>query len=182
MKNVCVYLAEGFEEIEAITIIDILRRAGIPVQVVSVTGQQEVTGSHRIKVAADILFEDAGHDEAGMIVLPGGMPGAENLATHQGLKKQILKFSSDGKLLGAICAAPMVFGRLGILGNKRVTCYPGFEKFLEGATVTGSKVEKSGNIVTGKGPGAAILFALEIVKMLKGEELADSLKEKMMVQ
>ena len=112
-----------------------------------------------------------------MIVLPGGMPGAKNLKTHSGLRDQIQKFNISGKPLGAICAAPMVFGDMGILKNKTATCFPGFEGQLTGANVTGAEVEVSGNVITGKGPGVAIKFALEIVKTLKGEALAAQLAE-----
>ncbi len=181
MKRVFIHLATGFEEIEAISIIDVLRRADIEVTTISVTGHREVTGAHQITVHSDILFEEADYTQAGMIVLPGGMPGAKNLSEHEGLAKQILEFHTEGKLLGAICAAPMVFGQLGILKGKEATCYPGFEDYLEGANVTGKKVIHSGTVVTGKGPGAAIPFSLKIVAILKGKELADSLKEQMIV-
>ncbi len=176
-----VHLAEGFEEIEAITIIDVLRRAEIKTLIVSVTGNETVTGSHGIKVTSDILFEDADYDSINMIILPGGMPGAANLKNHEGLNRQILDFHSTGKPLGAICAAPLVFGNLGILENHKATCYPGFENQLTGAEITGSKVETSGKIVTGKGPGAAIQFALQIVEMLKGKPVADKLAADMIV-
>jgi len=181
MKKVFVHLATGFEEIEAVSIIDVLRRAEIAVTTISITGQREITGAHQITVHADILFEEADYTQAGMIILPGGMPGAKNLSEHEGLAKQILEFYTGGKRLGAICAAPMVFGRLGILKGKQATCFPGFENYLEGANVTGKNVTHSGTVVTGKGPGAAIPFALKIVEILKGKNLADSLKEKMIV-
>ncbi|MDD4144507.1 MAG: DJ-1/PfpI family protein [Prolixibacteraceae bacterium] len=176
-SNVAVHLADGFEEIEAVSIIDVLRRAGIDTVTVSITGKFEVTGAHGIKIKADKLFEEVNFDKTGMIVLPGGMPGAKNLKTHSGLRDQIQKFNNSGKPLGAICAAPMVFGDLGILKNKTATCFPGFESQLTGADVTGAEVEVSGNVITGKGPGVAIKFALEIVKTLKGESLAAQLAE-----
>jgi len=117
-----------------------------------------------------------------MIILPGGMPGSKNLNNHAGLKKQILEFNAAGKPLGAICAAPLVFGQLGILKNKRATCFPGFENYLEGANVTGVAVERDGNIITGKGAGVAIRFALKIVEMFKGAGFAEELAGKMIVQ
>ena len=126
MKKIAVFLAEGFEEIEAISIIDVLRRASFKVYVVSVTGNVEVTGSHEIKIIADILFEDMEYSSVEMIVLPGGMPGSKNLNNHAGLKKQILNFHKNGKPLGAICAAPLVFGHLGILKNKKSNLLSGF--------------------------------------------------------
>lgn len=182
MEKIAVHLAEGFEEIEAITIIDVLRRAEIDVTVISVTGKKEVTGSHQISVTADKLFDEVDYSAIEMIVLPGGMPGAKNLKGHEGLRKQILDFHQNGKPLGAICAAPIVLGDLGILKNKKATCFPGFEDELEGADVTGESVEQAGNVVTGKGAGVAIQFALKIVEMLKGKDVAEKLSEKMVVE
>jgi len=182
MKSVYVHLADGFEEIEAITIIDVLRRAGLNVVTVSVTENYLVTGSHKIPVKADILFKDTDYEQAEMIILPGGMPGAKNLSEHKGLIKQILKFFKEGKLLGAICAAPMVFGKLGILKGKNVVCYPGFESYLEGANISASAVIKDGNIITGRGAGVALQFALEIVGLLKDSETVSKLRKSMVVE
>lgn len=179
MKPIYVHLSEGFEEIEAITIIDVLRRSGLKVTTVSVTGNLIVTGSHQIPVTADILFKDADYEAADMIILPGGMPGAKNLSEHQGLNQQILKYFNEGKYLGAICAAPMVFGKLGILQGKNVVCYPGFETYLQGANIKKVPVVKDDRIVTGRGPGVAIHFSLEVVRMLKDEAAALKLKEAM---
>lgn len=181
-ETIAVHLAEGFEEIEAVSIIDVLRRAEIETLVVSVTGNEEVTGSHGITISSDILFEDVDYSEVGMIVLPGGMPGAKNLKKHAGLGEQIIKFNKENKPLGAICAAPIVLGSLGILNNKNATCYPGFEEQLSGAHVTGNPVETAGKIITGRGPGVAIEFALKIVESVKGKELADELAQKMIFQ
>jgi 4-methyl-5(b-hydroxyethyl)-thiazole monophosphate biosynthesis len=180
-KTVAVYLAEGFEEIEAVSIIDVLRRAGIETLAVSVTGQKAVTGSHGIQVTADVLFEEVDYSTVDMIVLPGGLPGANNLKEHTGLNKQILNFYKTGKPLGAICAAPIVFGNLGILKNEKATCFPGFENQLTGAEVTGTDVETSGKIITGKGAGVAMKFALRIVEMFKGKTFAEELGRKMIV-
>ena len=182
MKPIYVHLAEGFEEIEAITIIDVLRRAGLNVITVSVTENNVVTGSHKIPVRADILFKDADYEQAEMIILPGGMPGAKNLSEHKELNNQILNFFKQGKLLGAICAAPMVLGNLGILKGKNVVCYPGFESYLEGANVKQASVVKDGQIITGRGPGVALQFALEIVNLLKDEGTALKLKKSMVVE
>ena len=179
MKKIAVHLAEGFEEIEAISIVDVLRRAGLNVVTISVTGETMVTGAHKIPVIADQLYEEMDYSSADMIILPGGMPGSKNLNNHAGLKKQIMEFNAAGKLLGAICAAPLVFGQLGILKNKRATCFPGFENQLEGANVTGAAVERDGNIITGKGAGVAIRFTLKIVEMFKGNGFAEELAGKM---
>ncbi|MFA5534862.1 MAG: DJ-1 family glyoxalase III [Mariniphaga sp.] len=181
-KVVTVHLAEGFEEIEAVSIIDVLRRAGLDVRIVSVTGQLDVTGSHGIRILSDVLFEDVDYGLVDLIILPGGMPGATHLKNHAGLQEQMKKFYRQGKLLGAICAAPLVFGHLGILRGHKATCYPGYEDQLRGATVAGTDIEVSGNIITGKGVGVAVLFALKIVEIFKGEKFAGELAEKMIVR
>ncbi|WP_319501507.1 DJ-1 family glyoxalase III [uncultured Draconibacterium sp.] len=182
MKKIAVHLADGFEEIEAISIIDVLRRAGFQVTVVSMNEKMEVTGSHEITVKADVLFEDLDYDNIDMIVLPGGMPGSANLKAHSGLREQILNFNDMKKPLAAICAAPMVFGSLGLLKEKQATCYPGFEDELHGAIITGEAVTEAENIITGKGAGVAIKFALKIVELFNGKEVADDLGAKMIVQ
>lgn len=178
-KKVAVHLAEGFEEIEAVSIIDVLRRAKIDTIIVSVTGQKLVTGSHAIQITADVLFDNVNYSAIDMIVLPGGMPGANNLKNHAGLGNQILNFHAIGKPLGAICASPLVFGHLGILKNHKATCFPGFENQLTGAEVTGAEVETSGKIITGKGAGVAIKFALKIVETIKGKAFSEELGRKM---
>ena len=182
MKKIAVHLAEGFEEIEAISIIDVLRRAEFEVTVVSMIKSVEVDGAHEITVKADTLFDDMDYDNIDMIVLPGGMPGSANLKAHSGLREQILNFNDMKKPLAAICAAPMVFGNLGLLKEKQATCYPGFEDELHGAVITGEAVEEAENIITGKGAGVAIKFALKIVEKFKGKEVADELGAKMIVQ
>ncbi len=179
MKKIAVFLAEGFEEIEAISIIDVLRRASLEVTTVSVTGDLQVTGSHSITISADNIFERMDFRPFDMLVLPGGMPGAKNLNNHKDLKELILQYNESGKPLGAICAAPLVFGQLGILKNKNATCFPGFEQFLEGANVTGTSKEVAGNIVTGKGAGVAIEFALQLVEILTDTKTAEELAIRM---
>lgn len=182
MTKIAVQLANGFEEIEAVSIIDVLRRAEFDVTAVSITKSLEVTGSHNIKIIADQLFKDVDYELIDMIILPGGIPGATNLNKHSKLREQILDFHKNKKPLGAICAAPLVFGNLGILENKSATCYPGFENELVGATTTGENIELSDQIITGKGAGVAIEFALKIVEMFKGKELADELAVKMILK
>ncbi len=179
--KIAVPLAEGFEEIEAVSIIDVLRRADLDVTVFSISNKKEVTGSHSVKIIADRLFNEVDFSKTDMIVLPGGLPGATNLNNHTGLRDVILDFNKSKKALGAICAAPLVFGSLGILNNKNATCYPGFENQLKGATTTGNEVELSDKIVTGKGAGVAIKFALKIVETIHGKQFADELAEKMIV-
>ena len=168
MKTIFVFLADGFEEIEAITPIDVLRRAGLNVQTVSVMEEQIVAGAHGIPVVADKMFADIHLDDAEMLLLPGGLPGATNLDAHQGLSDMIMAFASEGKALAAICAAPLVFGNRGLLQGKKATCYPGFEPELIGATITGENVVVDENIITGKGPGLVFDFGLRIVEQLLG--------------
>lgn len=182
MGTVYVFFADGFEEIEAITIVDVLRRAELNVATVTVTDEEVVTGVHDVPVICDYFFEDCEYDDVDMLVLPGGMPGADTLGKHEGLRKLIGGFMEKGKPVAAICAAPMILGKMGYLKGKTVTCYPGFEQYLEGAHTTGGQVEKDGNIITGKGPGAAMDFALEIVNTLKGKEKAAELEKAMCVK
>ena len=178
---VLIHFAEGFEEIEAISVVDVLRRAGIETLMVSVTGSLMVTGSHGITVATDVLFKDAPYDDATMLVLPGGLPGAHNLFAHKNLTAQLIGFAKQGKPIAAICAAPYILGELGLLEGKKATCYPGFEKHLKGAEVVTEQAVISGNIITGRGAGPAIVFALKIVEYMLGKNLADGLKLKMLV-
>ena len=128
MKTILVHLAIGFEEMEAIVPVDVWRRAGFVVYTVSITGDKIVTGSHNISVVADLLFEEVKYDDADMIFLPGGMPGASNLDAHKGLQKKILEFGQKEKYMAAICAAPLVLGHNNLLKGKKATCFPGYEK------------------------------------------------------
>ncbi len=168
MKKVALFLAEGFEEIEALGTVDILRRAEIPVETVSITNDKEVSGAHYIKVTADKTFDELDFSSIDMIVLPGGMPGAKNLNEHEELKKHIEDFVKNDKLVAAICAAPLVLGGMNLLDGKRATCYPGFEPELIGAKITNENVTVDGNIITGKGPGLVFDFALQIVETVAG--------------
>jgi 4-methyl-5(b-hydroxyethyl)-thiazole monophosphate biosynthesis len=172
MAKVYIFLADGFEEIEGLTVVDLLRRAKIDIQMVSITGRLQVTGSHQITVAADLLFEEADFNNADLLVLPGGMPGTANLMQHEGLDRLLKEFSSGGKSLAAICAAPSILGTKGLLAGKIVTCYPGYEEKLLGATATGSTVVTDGKITTSKGMGTSIDFSLELIKNIKGEDEA----------
>ena len=176
------FLADGFEEVEAIAPVDMLRRAGIEIKTVGVTGDA-VSSSHGIKVIADIsLSEVVLDDSLEAVILPGGLPGATNLDAHQGLSDMIMAFASEGKALAAICAAPLVFGNRGLLQGKKATCYPGFESYLTGAEYTAALVETDGNFITAKGPGAAMDFAFAIVEKYCGIEKVNELKSGMMIK
>lgn len=179
---VYVHLAEGFEEIEALTAADLLRRVGIHCELVSVTGKLQVKGAHNIIVTADILFEECSYDNCEMIVLPGGMPGTLGLMNHEGLEKNIRDFYQNGKKIAAICAAPMILGRMGILKGRKATVYPGMEENLAGAEITGESVARDGNIITAAGPGAAMDFALTAVEVLCGTDTARILREELVLR
>ena len=182
MKKAYVHFAEGFEEIEALTIVDVLRRAEITTEMVSITGVRQVTGAHGIKITTDVVFDDVNYDDSAIVVLPGGMPGAKNLMEHKGLAEILKAKAGTREPIAAICAAPMVLGELGILAGKDAVCYPGFESHLKGANLKMVSALRFENIITGRGPGAALNFALEIVSMIKDKQSADSLAQGMVVQ
>ncbi|MBQ2753633.1 MAG: DJ-1/PfpI family protein [Firmicutes bacterium] len=177
MKKVIVFLADGFEEVEALTTVDLLRRVNANVITMSITSDIVVCGAHDIIVNTDSIFDKKEIEDADAVVLPGGMPGTLNLKNHRGVEETVLDFEKTGKLVCAICAAPMILGELGLLKGKRACCYPGMEEYLKGAVVEGGPVSVDGNIITGVGVGGAIAFALEIVKYLFDEETAKELKE-----
>jgi 4-methyl-5(b-hydroxyethyl)-thiazole monophosphate biosynthesis len=177
MANVCVFLADGFEEVEGLTVVDILRRAGQEVYMISVSGDLSVKGAHGIEVKADCAIDCVDFSAMDMLVLPGGMPGTKNLGNCSLLASQLKSFCEKGKWVGAICAAPSVLGDLGLLSGKKAVCYPGFEERLLGAEVTEERVVKDGNIVTSRGVGTAIPFALCLAGCLAGEEKAREIKE-----
>lgn len=174
------FLATGFEEVEALAPVDVCRRAGLEVKTVSVTDHLTVVGAHGIPVVADTLFADNDYRDADLLFLPGGMPGAANLNAHDGLRQLILTHHDAGKPLAAICAAPMVYGNLGLAQGKRMTCYPGFEQYLTGATCTAALVERDGLMFTGKGPAAALALGYALVGHFCGKDTAGQLKQGMM--
>ena len=175
MGTVYAFFADGFEEIEAFTAIDTLRRAGLNVEIVSVTPDEIVVGAHDVSVLCDINFENCDFFDAELLLLPGGMPGAATLDKHEGLRKLILDFAAKGKPIA-------VLGKLGLLKGKKATCYPSFEQYLDGAECVNEPVVRDGNIITGMGPGAAMEFALTIVDLLVGKEKVDELVEAMCVK
>jgi protein deglycase len=182
MAKVYEFLANGFEEVEALGPVDILRRGGVEVQTVSISDKLAVTSSHGVEVKADVLFCDAHLDDADILLIPGGMPGAQNIDNHEGVRRALLAQNAAGRRLGAICAGPMVLGHLGLLEGKRATCYPGFDKELTGATYTAEPFTIDGNIITGKGPGATFAYAYAILEMFVGKQAAAELKKVMMYE
>lgn len=182
MKKVSVLLADGFEEIEALTVVDLLRRAQIYVDTISVNEEYTVRGSHGIPVVTEDLFDEVNFVEFDMIVLPGGMPGTLNLNDHAGVRRVVTDFAREGKYVAAICAAPTVLGNLGLLKGKRVTCYPAMEKEIQGAVLAGVPVIADGNIITSQGVGTAIDFALKLIAVLVGDEKAKEIADAIVYQ
>ena len=173
---VYLFLADGFEEIEALTPVDVLRRAGAELSIVSVSDGDTVRGSHGIKVKSDIGISSVDAGNAEMYVLPGGMPGTNNLFACDELKKLIADGAEKGIFIAAICAAPSVIGRMGLLEGRKATCYPGYEKYLSGAVCTGAPVETDGNFITARGMGVSLDFALALCAALKGQGKADEIR------
>lgn len=174
---VYVFLANGFEEIEALCPVDLLRRAGVEVTTVGI-GSEVIRGAHGITVHADIpdiMYKDPSPE---MIILPGGMPGAENLDRSRIVDTAINIASKKGAYIAAICAAPFLLGKRGILRGKKAVCFPGFEDILDGASIVdGDSVVIDGNIITAKGMGAAVSFGLTLVSLLRGNETASAIRE-----
>lgn len=166
-----IFLADGFEETEALVPWDILLRGGYSVKTVGVTGEY-VTGAHGMQVKSDISLSDVDEEQGEMFILPGGMPGTTNLDENSAVKEIVMNAYNAGKIVGAICAAPMVLGKLGILKGKKATCFPGFEEYLEGATVVREHSVKDANVVTSCGAGAAFHFGFMLLGAL------DDAKEK----
>ena len=173
MKKAYCFLADGFEEVEALAVTDVLHRSGVDVKLVSVTGQYQVESSHGIIIKAHELFENI-EDDADLLFLPGGMPGTTNLAGHSGLCEMIKKHNERGGYIAAVCAAPSVLGINGLLKGKKATCYPGFEDKLYGAEVCtadrSKRVVRDGNIITSRGMGTSVELGLELVGILMGED------------
>ena len=180
MKKVYVFLADGFEDVEALIPIDVLRRGGVDVTTVSISDFPLVTSAHGVNIEADIMFEQGDFSDADLIFLPGGMPGASNLFAHKGVCKVVVDQFAAGKKVAAICAAPgVVLGQLGILEGKKATCYPGFEQMLDGATYTADLVTVDGNVTTAEGPAAAFPFAYELLAQLVDKKTSDQIAEGM---
>lgn len=179
MAKVYEFLATGFEELEALAPVDILRRGGMDVTTVSVTGSMFVESSHGVTVKADQPLEAVDLDDADLLLLPGGMPGSKNLNAHEGVRQALLAHAAKGRLIGAICAAPMVLGSLGLLQGKRATCSPGFEIYLTGAEYTGELVTVDDKIITGEGPAASMPYAYTLLSQFVDKEAVTALQRKM---
>lgn len=177
MDKVLVFLADGFEEIEALTIVDYLRRADISLDTVSVIDDLEVVGSHDIKIKADIMIDDINKDDYKALYIPGGTKGAENLRDDERVINLVKDFNKDDKLIAAICAGPIVLDRAGVLDGKSFVSFPAIESLNKKEGFKEDElVVKDGNIITSRGAGASIYLALDLVKILKGFDYLDELK------
>ena len=180
MAKVAVFIADGSEEVEAITPVDLLRRAKVDVDVVSIMDSLEITASRNVKITADKLIGDINFDEYDLLVLPGGVKGTNNLNACEVLKEKLVSFNSQGKGIAAICAAPTVFAGLGLLNGKDSTCNPGFWDVLRAAganVIEDSKVVVNGNIITSQAMGTSVDFGLALVRFLCGEEASEELRK-----
>ena len=176
---IAILLADGFEEIEALTPLDILRRAGLNVKTVAI-GSKIAIGSHGIPVVCDITSDEVNLSEVTMVIFPGGMPGSLNLDASPFSDKIIKAVAENNGRIAAICAAPLILGRRGLLKDKEAVCYPGFEKELIGAKISALSVITDGNITTAKGMGVALPFALELVSLICGKDKAREISESVM--
>ena len=177
MSKIGIFMADGCEEIEGLTVVDIVRRAKMEIVMISITGKREVTSSHQVTFLTDALAAEVDYDTLDGIVLPGGMPGTLNLQADETVNKVIRQFAAEGKLVCAICAAPSVLGAAGILEGKWATCHPGFEEKLTGAKVEEKEVVVDGNVITSRGMGTAIPFALEIVRYFADDETVEQVRK-----
>lgn len=177
MSEVCMFFGTGYEEVEALAVIDILRRAGVDVSMVSITGERKVTSSHKVTIEMDCLLEEVDFERVKMILLPGGMPGTTNLEACEPLMKQLDNFYERKKAIGAICAAPSILGHRGMLKGRNACCYPSFESHLEGAAVSKNPCEISDFIITSRGMGCAVDFGLAVLGYLRGQEAADKIAD-----
>ncbi|MDR1620768.1 MAG: DJ-1/PfpI family protein [Synergistaceae bacterium] len=178
MAKVALVLIDGFEETEALTTVDILRRGSVEVTTVSLTGEEVVHGKHGVDVHADALFDEVEKGSFDMLAIPGG---TTDYTEHEGLLDWVRRYDKEGKKLAAICAAPAVFGKAGILKGRKAVCYPGMESWLTGAVIGQDIVETDGNITTSKGPATAMFFALRLLEILRGEKTAKDVEKAFLV-
>ncbi|MCF0218253.1 MAG: DJ-1/PfpI family protein [Muribaculaceae bacterium] len=181
MKTSYLFLAPGFEEIEAVTPVDVMRRAGMDVVTVSLADTKEVTGANGVTYVADRMLADVSLDDAEWLIVPGGLPGSTNVAANATVCEALKAHAAKGGKVAAICAAPaFVLAPLGLLEGKRATCYPGCEVACPGVPMTGNAVEANPTLITANGPGAALPFAYAIVANSCGEDAAEALRQGMM--
>ncbi len=173
MSKIAVFFSEGYEEIEALTVVDVCRRCQIEIDMISANDSMEVAGGHGICVKMDKSFSQCDFDTYDMLVLPGGLKGTHGLEANEGLMKAVDDFYATGKYIAAICAAPSILGHRGILAGRNACCYPDFESHLKGATVTKNPVEISDHVITSRGMGTAMDFALAISSIFAGREAAE---------
>lgn len=181
MKKAIVFLADGFEDVEALIPVDVLRRGGVEVITVSVMEENLlVTSAHDVQIFADAQADEVSFSDADLLLLPGGMPGAQNLYDNDIVRQAVNEQFQAGKLLAAICAAPaVVLGQMGLLAGRKATCYPGFEKLLQGAEYTADLCTQDGNIITAEGPAAAFPFAYRLLALLTNEATAQQIADGM---
>lgn len=177
MAKAAVFFVNKFEEVEAIAPVDILRRGNVHVDMISLTGEKTVIGSHDIKIGTDLSFADVVDWDYDMLILPGG-PGTESYMGHEDFIKLLKESDKVGVKIAAICAAPSILGRLGLLNGKKAVSYPGYEKFLEGAEVLACPVVTDGNITTSRGMGTALEFGFELLRVIMGEEAKKEIENK----
>ena len=177
MKKAAVFFGEGFEEVEALTQVDLLKRAGIDVVMVSITDNEFVKGTHGVTIKCDMSIDKNKLKDADAIILPGGMPGTLNLKNHDGVRYVVKQYAKEGRYVGAICAAPTILKSLGVLEGRRATCYPGVEDEMEDVVLTETAVVVDENIITSQGVGTAIDFGLKLIEILDGEEKAKEIAD-----
>ena len=177
MKKAVMLFANGYEEVEALMTVDLLKRAGVDIRLVSINDDMTVTGSHGISVTMDTKLSRIQLKEEDAIIIPGGMPGTMNLGVYVAVTGALKQMNRDGKIVAAICAAPSVLGKCGILEGKKATCYPGFEDKLIGAEIVNKAVVTDGNIITSRGLGTSMEFGFELIKKLISEEKAEDVRE-----
>ncbi len=182
MSRVYIFLADGFEDIEGLTVVDLMRRAGIHIDTVSITDTKTVTTSHGIEMKTDCIFAETDFSDADMLVLPGGMPGTKYLGEYKPLTDLLTAFYEKGGKVAAICAAPSVFAELGFLKGRKATSYPSFMERLTGAETVELPVVTDGNVTTSRGLGTAVPFALNLIAQLMGQAKADEIAESIVYQ
>jgi len=170
------FLANGFEELEALTIVDVLRRAHLEVMTVSITANRHVIGAHGISVKSDMLFRKKNIRYSDMLIIPGGMVGVENLCAHDALQKKFEEQYESKKPIAAICAGPIFLSKCNVIRGRKITCYPGLESHITDAVLSRDLVVTDGNLVTGKGPGAALPFAFALLKFFVSDEIIDKVR------